>query len=110
MKLTAIYKRPPDPQAFDEAYFNTHLPLIKKVPGLQRTVITRFSRTLMGDDVYILADMYFTDSSALKAGLKSPEMATAGDNLNTFAAGLVTLLIGEEQKEAVGARGEDSDG
>jgi uncharacterized protein (TIGR02118 family) len=104
MKLTAIYKQPTDPQAFDEAYFNTHLPLIKKVPGLQRTVITRFSRTLMGDEVYMLADMYFTDSSALKVGLKSPEMAAAGENLNSFAAGLVTLLIGEEQKEPVAAK------
>jgi uncharacterized protein (TIGR02118 family) len=103
MKLTAIYKKPTDPQAFDQAYFNTHLPLIKKVPGLQRTVITRFSRTLMGDDVYMMADMYFTDSSALKVGMKSPEMAAAGENLNTFAAGLVTLLIGEEQKEPVTA-------
>jgi uncharacterized protein (TIGR02118 family) len=104
MKLTAIYKQPADPHAFDEAYFNTHLPLIKKVPGLQRTVITRFSRTLMGEEVYMMADMYFTDSSALKVGLKSPEMAAAGENLNAFAAGLVTLLIGEEQKEPVAAQ------
>ena len=104
MKLTAIYKQAPDPHAFEEAYFNTHLPLIKKVPGLQRTVITRFSRTLMGDDIYMMAEMYFTDSSALKAGLKSPEMAAAGENLNSFAAGLVTLLIGEEQKEPVAAQ------
>src|SRR5687768_4146355 len=104
MKLTAFYKQPLDPGAFDEAYFNTHLPLIKKVPGLERTVITRFTRTLMGDEIYMMSEMYFTDSSALKAGMKSPEMAAAGENLNTFAAGLVTLLIGEEQKEPVSAK------
>jgi uncharacterized protein (TIGR02118 family) len=99
MKLIALYKRPDDPQAFDQAYFNTHLPLMNKVPGLRKTVITRFTRTLMGDDIYMMAEMYFTDSSALKAGMKSPEMAAAGENLNSFAAGLVTLLFGEEQEQ-----------
>jgi uncharacterized protein (TIGR02118 family) len=101
MKLTAIYKMPPDPQAFDQAYFNTHLPLLKKVPGLERTVITRFTRTLMGEEIYMLADMYFTDTSALKAAMKSPEMGAAGENLNSFAAGLVTLLFGDEQTEPI---------
>jgi len=99
VKLIALYKRPNDLQAFEQAYFNTHLPLMNKVPGLRKTVITRFSRTLMGDDFFMMAEMYFTDSSALKAGLKSPEMAAAGENLNGFAAGLVTLLVGEEQEQ-----------
>lgn len=99
MKLIALFKQPPDSQAFDQAYFNTHLPMIHKVPGLQRTVITRFTRTLMGDELYLMAEMYFTDASALKAGMKSPEMAAAGENLNGFAAGLVTLLFGEEQHQ-----------
>ena len=101
MKLTALYKQPADPQAFDQDYFNTHLPLLNKVPGLQRTVLTRFTRTLMGEEMYMMAEMYFTDSSALKAAMKSPEMAAAGENLNTFAAGLVTLLFGEEQKQPI---------
>jgi uncharacterized protein (TIGR02118 family) len=99
VKLIALYKRPNDLQAFEQAYFNTHLPLMNKVPGLRKTVITRFTRTLMGDDFFMMAEMYFTDSSALKAGLKSPEMAAAGENLNGFAAGLVTLLVGEEQEQ-----------
>jgi uncharacterized protein (TIGR02118 family) len=103
MKLIALYKKPPDPQAFDQAYFNTHLPLINKVPGLQKTIITRFSRTLMGEDFYLMAEMFFTDSSALRAAMKSPEMAAAGENLNSFAAGLVTMLFGEEQVQPITA-------
>ena len=35
-KLIALYKQPADQAAFDQAYFNTHLPLIAKVPGLQK--------------------------------------------------------------------------
>lgn len=97
MKLVALYKQPADTAAFDDAYFNTHLPLMSKVPGLQKTVITRFNRTLMGEEFYLMAEMYFTDSSALRAGMKSPEMAAAGENLNSFAEGLVTLMFAEEQ-------------
>jgi uncharacterized protein (TIGR02118 family) len=97
MKLIALYKQPGDPAAFDDAYFNTHLPLINKVPGLQKVELTRFTRTLMGEGLYMMAEMYFSDAAALKAGMKSPEMAAAGENLNGFAAGLAILMFGEEQ-------------
>ncbi len=96
MKLVALYKQPPDPESFDDAYFNTHLPLIEKVPGLQRTLISRFQRTLMGDGFYMMAEMYFEDEDALKQAMRSPEMGAAGDNLNTFAEGLVTLMFASE--------------
>ena len=95
-KLIALYKKPADAAAFDEAYFNTHLPLIAKVPGLQETQITRFVRTIMGDDLYMMAEMHFADIDSLKAAMKSPEMGEAGKNLNGFAEGLVTLLFGED--------------
>lgn len=97
-KLIALYKQPADPSAFDQAYFNSHLPLIAKVPGLRKTTITRFTRTLQGEGYYMMADMVFDHKEALKAGMKSPEMAAAGANLNTFAEGLVTLLFGEEEQ------------
>jgi uncharacterized protein (TIGR02118 family) len=97
MKLIALYKHPSDLAAFDEAYFKTHLPLIEKVPGIQKTVVTRINRTVMGDGYYMMAEMYFADADALKAGMRSPEMAAAGENLNAFAGGLVTLMFGQEQ-------------
>lgn len=48
LRLIALYRQPADPQAFDPAYFETHLPLIAKVPGLQKTAVSRFTRTTMG--------------------------------------------------------------
>lgn len=96
-KLIALFKQPADPTAFDQAYFNTHLPLIAKVPGLNKTVVTRFTRTLQGEGFYLMAEMVFDDREALKTGMKSPEMAAAGANLNTFAAGLTTLMFVEEE-------------
>lgn len=96
MKLVALYKQPADPAAFDDAYFNTHIPLVKKLPGLQKAVVTRFTRTLMGDGYYLMAEMFFADEAALKAALKSPENAAAGENLESFARGLYTLMFADE--------------
>jgi uncharacterized protein (TIGR02118 family) len=94
--MIALYKLPPDPAAFDRAYFGTHLPLLAKVPGLERTVVSRFTRTVMGDGLYLMAEMFFEDQAALKAALKSPQMGEAGKNLATFADGLTTLMWSEE--------------
>jgi uncharacterized protein (TIGR02118 family) len=95
-KLIALYKQPADPAAFDSAYFDTHLPLIAKVPGLQETRIMRFTRTLVGDGYYMMAEMTFADEAALKAAMKSPEMAAAGENLDSFAKGLYSLSFAAE--------------
>lgn len=97
MKLVALYKQPTDPEAFDRAYFDTHIPLIKKLPGLQKTVITRFTRSIMGDSYYLMAEMHFADEGALKAAMKSPEMAAAGENLDGFAKGMYSLAFASEE-------------
>lgn len=96
-KLIALYKHPEDPAAFDKAYFDTHLPLVAKVPGIQKTVISRVTRSIAGEGFYLMAEMHFDSMEALKAGMKSPEMAAAGENLNSFAAGLATMMFAEEQ-------------
>jgi uncharacterized protein (TIGR02118 family) len=97
MKIIALYKQPADPAAFDQAYFTIHLPLLDKVPGLQKTAVTRFTRSLSGEAFYLMAEMYFSDKEALKAAMRSPEMASAGENLNSFAEGLPSMLYGEEE-------------
>jgi uncharacterized protein (TIGR02118 family) len=97
MKLIAIYKTPADSTSFDEAYFNTHLPLIAKVPGLQKTVVTRFTRNFVGDGFYMMAEMYFPDLNTAKVAMRSTEMAAAGENLNSFARDQYFLMFGEEQ-------------
>ena len=95
MKLVAIFKRPAEPEKFDHAYYQTHMPLMEKVPGLLDYEITRFNRSVMGDDLYLMNVMRFADKDSLKSAMRSPEMAAAGDNLNSFAGGLVSLLFAD---------------
>jgi len=96
MRLIALYRQPPDPQAFDQAYFGTHLPLIAKVPGLQQTAVSRFTRTVVGDGCYMMAEMSCPDEATLKAAMRSPQMGEAGANLATFADGLTTLMFADD--------------
>ena len=98
MKLVAIYAEPKDPQGFEEMYFNMHLPLIKKVPGLQDVQVTKIDRVVVGYKApYMIAQMTFADEDAMKAAMRSPEMSAAGENLDTFAKGLYTLCYAQEK-------------
>ena len=35
-RLVAMYKTPKDAGGFDAYYFNTHVPIAKKIPGLRK--------------------------------------------------------------------------
>lgn len=95
MKLIALYKQPENPAAFNEAYINTHIPLLNKVPGIQKTELVHITRSIMGDHFFLMTIMHLADEDDRRAAMRSPEMTVAGDNLNTFAEGLVTLLYAD---------------
>lgn len=95
MKLVALYRTPSDPVSFEKEYFKSHIPLLEQVPGLESTRVHRFTRTVMGEDFYMMAVMHFKDEETLKQAMRSPEMKAAGENLQGFAGGLVTLLYAE---------------
>lgn len=94
-KLVAIYKKPEDVNAFEEKY-KEHLELVAKVPGLKATRISRAQKTLMGEELYLVAELLFEDKDAWKAAMKSPENDAAGKQLMTFAKDLVSMYYMEE--------------
>ena len=54
VKLVAMFTKPDDPEAFDRAYFDVHLPLNAKTPGLRRTEVTRVTGAPRGETPYYL--------------------------------------------------------
>jgi uncharacterized protein (TIGR02118 family) len=94
VKLVALYRMPSDPGAFDTHYRDVHLPLIRKWPGLKRVELGRVTGMPGGAEppFYQIAEMYFDDQDALRAAMRSPEGRAAGEDLQSFAAGLVTML------------------
>ena len=94
--LLALYKRPEGGeealQTFWQRYRDEHMPLIDKVPGLRGTKVWNVSRRYAGEDIVAMCEMYFDDNDAIKAAMRSDEMRVAGDNLNEFASGRLTLV------------------
>lgn len=96
IKLTVLYGHPTDPVAFESYYANTHLPLVVKMKGFEKTEFTKFLDSPDGGKsaYYRLAEFWFANIEALQTTMGSPEgQATAADLAN-FATGGVTLLTG----------------
>jgi uncharacterized protein (TIGR02118 family) len=97
VKLVALYRKPADAAAFERAYFETHIPLVKRIPGLQRVEISRITGAPRGEpDLFLICEMYFEDRATMDIALASPENIEAGKNLMSFARGLVSFMYGEE--------------
>ena len=82
VKLVVLYAQPDDGDAFDQHYLSVHMPLVGKIPGLQRAETGRFVSALDGGEqaYYRIAELYFADQQAMEAAFGSPEgRATAAD-------------------------------
>ena len=85
--MVVIYKQPADAQAFDKHYFETHIPLAKKIPGLRKYEVSRGPITAAAgpQDVYLVATLHFDDLDAMKKGMESPEGKAAGADRRLYA-------------------------
>jgi uncharacterized protein (TIGR02118 family) len=82
VKLVVLYTQPDDPAAFDEQYLSVHVPLVQKLPGLQRFETGQFNAALDGGEqtYHRIAELYFADQASLDAAFGSSEgAATAAD-------------------------------
>jgi len=101
IKYVALYKQPADADAFDKAYFESHKPLIDKVPGLIRQEIAKVTRTfvpgfLQDSEPYLVAELYFESKEAMKAAFATPEWQAAGANLTEIGGmDLVAMFSAE---------------
>ncbi len=90
VKLVVLYTQPENPAAFDQHYLGVHMPLVHKIPGLQRAETGSFVAAADGGDqtYYRAAELYFADNDALTAALGSDEgKATAADYLQLAPPG-----------------------
>lgn len=99
IKLVALFKRPEAVEEFDAHYEQTHSPLMRQVPGLDRMEVTRNLKALGRSggepDYYLVAEMYFADQETFDMAMASDENRAAGKDLMGFARDYVTLFYGE---------------
>jgi uncharacterized protein (TIGR02118 family) len=87
VKLVVLYTKPEDPEAFDRHYFDAHMPLVHKIPGLQRAETGKFTAAVDGGEVayYRCAELYFEDAEAMDAGLRTEEGKATGKDFKQLA-------------------------
>ena len=95
--LLVLYKKPNDAAAFDKYYFEKHIPLAKKIPGLKTYTVTQGPiMTPAGPSpLHLIATLEFADMAAIQQAFASPEgQATAAD-LQNFATGGADMIMAD---------------
>jgi uncharacterized protein (TIGR02118 family) len=97
-KLFVMYKTPEDAAGFDRRYFESHVPLAKKLPGLRKYEVSRGPvMTPFGPSgIHLVATLHFDDMAALQAAMGSAEGRAAGADAQELSA--MDLLIFDDRE------------
>ncbi|MEL7027818.1 MAG: EthD family reductase [Pseudomonadota bacterium] len=96
-KVFAMYRKPDDVDAFLSHYYDVHIPLVEKIPGLHKAVVNRITAAPMGGEpvYFLVVELQFPDKETFGKAMASPENQAAGQDLATFAKDLVDVMIAE---------------
>jgi uncharacterized protein (TIGR02118 family) len=87
MARVVIYRTPNHVEAFDRHYFEIHVPLAKKIPGLRNYEISDGAiATPVGiSNVQRIGTLHFDDLAAIEKAFASAEGQAAGADRRLFA-------------------------
>jgi len=95
--VLVLYSAPSDPTRFEQYYEGTHVPLVKRIPGLRTYTLS--SGPVAGGNgstaYYLVAILAFDDMAALQRGMGSKEGAAAVADVPNFATGGVSIAMYE---------------
>lgn len=104
VKLIALYKVPANVAEFNDHYFNTHVPLAMKMPGLKKVEVSHITGSPMGKAEYhLMAELYFDNKEALDAAMSSPEGKASAKNLMGFAKEVVYMMFADVEEKVPAA-------
>jgi uncharacterized protein (TIGR02118 family) len=86
-RMVVIYRTPKNVEAFDRHYFDVHIPLAKKLPGLRKYEISYGPVAVLvgSSDVYLIGTLHFDDLAAIKKAFASPEGQAARADRQLYA-------------------------
>jgi uncharacterized protein (TIGR02118 family) len=87
IRLSVAYNQPDDPDAFFAHYRDTHVPLARAIPGLEKFEWSKVVGTPTGDTprYALIAELTFASMETFSSGLGSPEGQAASADVPTFA-------------------------
>jgi uncharacterized protein (TIGR02118 family) len=94
-RLVVMYKEPKDVDAFDKYYFEKHLLIAKKIPGLRKYEVSQGPVvTPVGPSgFHLVATLHFDDLAAIQSAFASAEGQAAAADVQTFATGGVDMFL-----------------
>jgi len=85
-QVVVTYKTPKDPAAFDKYYYETHVPLVKAIPGLLKFELSTgpVVSAVGAPGIHRIAILHFADLATLGAGMESAEGKAAAADAAKF--------------------------
>ncbi len=99
-RALVLYNTPTDPQAFNDHFFSTHVPLVKQYPNLRSFTVSEGAvSTPRGESPYhLVAEMAFDSLADLQAAFSSQAGAASARDLRNFAGAGATILMYETRE------------
>lgn len=99
-RLVVMYKTPKDTAAFDRYYFENHVPIAKKIPGLGKYEVSQgpVATPAGASGFHLIATLHFQDVAAIQRAFASPEGRAAAADVQTFATGGVDMLLFDDRE------------
>jgi uncharacterized protein (TIGR02118 family) len=93
--VVVMYKTPKDAAAFDKHYFEIHIPIAKKLPGLRKYEVSRGPvATPVGPSAFhLIATLYFDSMAAVQTAFASAEGKAAAADVQKFATGGADMIL-----------------
>jgi uncharacterized protein (TIGR02118 family) len=94
-ELVVLYKRPEDKAAFDKHYFEQHIPIAKKLPGLRKYAISQgpVATPAGPSPLHLIAILTFDNLAAIQSAFASAEGKAAAKDVQIFATGGFDMLM-----------------
>jgi uncharacterized protein (TIGR02118 family) len=94
-ELVVMYKTPKDTAAFDKHYFEKHVPIAKKIPGLRRFRVSQGPVVTPAgpSGFHLIATLTFDNLAAIQAAFGSAEGRAAAADVQAFATGGADMIL-----------------
>jgi uncharacterized protein (TIGR02118 family) len=100
VRLTVLYGQPADPQAFDDYYWNVHIPIAARMRGWTRWTVEKVIQNPQEppSPYYLIVGLYADSVEDVQRILASPEGQASAADVPKFATGGSTLLLTEVEE------------
>jgi uncharacterized protein (TIGR02118 family) len=94
-QLLVMYRTPKDPAAFDRYYFETHIPIARKMPGIRKYEVSQgpVATPAGPSPFHLIATLHFDTLAAIRNAFASAEGQAAAADVQNFATGGADMML-----------------